>query len=88
MDVPFGLPFCLRCCSANCFRATCDGSFTERKPRTELPFFFFFDDDLESFEEDAPDDIEARLDDVRLVVSRYVWESIDGALDSGVVGGS
>jgi hypothetical protein len=81
------MPFCLRCCSANCLRATCDGSFTKREPSTELPFFFFFDD-LESFEEETPEDMEARLDDVRLVVSKDAWELIDGACESGVVGGS
>ena len=81
------MPCCLRCCSANCFRATCDGSFTERKPSTELPFFFFVDD-LESLEEEALDDREARLDDVGLAVSKDAWELMDGAFESGVVGGS
>jgi hypothetical protein len=82
------VPCCLRCCSANCFRATCDGSFTERKPSTELPFFFFFVDDLESLEEEALEDREARLDDVRLVVSKGAWELMDRAFERGVVGGS
>ena len=62
--------FCLRCCSANCSSASWDGSFRERKPSTELVFFFFFDDDLESLEDERLGVMEARLDDVRLVVSK------------------
>lgn len=62
--------FCLRCCSANCSRATWDGSFRERKPSTELVFFFFFDDDFESLEEERLGVMEARLDDVTLAVSK------------------
>lgn len=77
---------CLRCCSANCSRATWDGSFKERKPSTE-PFFFFFDD-LESFDEEALEDREARLDDVTLAVSKERWVRVDGAVESGEVGDS
>lgn len=63
--VPLPL-LCLRCCSANCSRATCDGSFSDKKPNTELLFFFFFDDVLESLELRLLDGVEARLDDVVL----------------------
>jgi hypothetical protein len=69
VEVPLAA-LCLRCCSANCSRATCDGSFNERKLSTECALFFFFLDDAESFEDDALDDREARLEDVELVVSR------------------
>jgi hypothetical protein len=67
-----GEPFssaCLRCASAYCSNASCEGSFKERKPKTE-PFFFFFFDDQESFEEAALDVEEATLADVRLAVSK------------------
>jgi hypothetical protein len=67
-DVPFSA-VCLRCASANCFSASCEGSFRDRKPRTLPDFFFFLDDDLESLEEDALEAVEARLPDVRLAVS-------------------
>lgn len=70
--VPLPLP-CLRCCSANCSRATCEGSFSDKKPKTELLFFFFLDV-LESLELDVLDGVEARLDDVALaVVSKDGW---------------
>ena len=74
---------CLRCNSAYCSRATCDGSFKDRKPSTE-PFFFVFPDDFEPLEE-ALDAVEARLGDVRLAVSndgrspeQAVFEDEDG----------
>ena len=86
MDAP-ELAFCLRCCSANCSKATCEGSFKERKPRTELPFFFFFDD-FEPFDEELLEDMEARLDDVTEVVSKEGREMFEGAFESGVAGGS
>jgi hypothetical protein len=66
-----GVPFSasrLRCASAYCLKASCDGSFRDRKPRTP-DFFFFFDDDLESSDEATLEAVEARLGDVRLVVS-------------------
>jgi len=47
--VPFPLP-CLRCCSANCSRASWEGSFSDKKLKTELLFFFFFCAVLESLE--------------------------------------
>jgi hypothetical protein len=59
---------CFRCASANCSSATCEGSFRDRNPSTEL-FFFFLLDDLEPFEEDTLDVVEARLTDVRLAES-------------------
>ena len=64
--VPFPLP-CLRCCSANCSRATWEGSFKDRKPKTELLFFFFLNV-LESLELEALDVVEATLNDVVLAV--------------------
>lgn len=64
--VPLPLP-CLRCCSANCSRAACEGSFSDKKPKTELLFFFFLDV-LESLELDVLEGVEARLDDVVLAV--------------------
>lgn len=66
--VPFPLP-CLRCCSANCSRAAWDGSFSDRKLKTELLFFFFFVV-LESLELEWLEGVEARLDDVLAVVSK------------------
>jgi hypothetical protein len=54
----------LRCCSANCSSADCDGSFKVKKPSIALGFFFF--GALPSFDEEA---LEARLGDVRLGVS-------------------
>ena len=70
--VPFPLP-CLRCCSANCSRATWEGSFSDKKPKTELAFFFFFGI-LESLELELLDVVEARLDDVALAVElKEVW---------------
>lgn len=54
---------CLRCCCAYWSRAACEGSFRERKPSTELAFFFFLDDRA-SFVEEAVEAREARLDDV------------------------
>lgn len=33
---------CLLCCAANCSSAICDGSFSDRNPNMEFPFFFFF----------------------------------------------
>lgn len=85
VEVP-ELRFCLRCCSLNCSKATWDGSFRERKPSTE-PFFFFFDD-FEPFDEELLEDMEARLDDVREVVSKDGREMFEGAFGSGVAGGS
>lgn len=64
--VPLPLP-CLRCCSANCSSATWEGSFMDRKLKTELLFFFFFVD-LESLELEWLEVVEARLDDVVLAV--------------------
>lgn len=64
--VPLPLP-CLRCCSANCSRATWEGSFIDKKLKTELLFFFFFVV-LESLELEWLDGVEARLDDVVLAV--------------------
>jgi hypothetical protein len=49
--------------------------------------FFFFLDDAEPFEDDALDDREARLEDVKLVVSREGWEMVAG-LVSGFGRGS
>jgi hypothetical protein len=45
-----------RCCSANCSRAECEGSFRVRNPSTPLVFFFL--GAFESFDVDA---LEARL---------------------------
>lgn len=56
---------CLRWASAYCSRASCEGSFSERKPKTALAFFFLLDV-LESLEDPALEYEEARLDDVRL----------------------
>lgn len=64
--VPFPLP-CLRCCSANCSRATWEGSFKDRNPKTELLFFFFLIV-LESLELEALEVVEATLNDVVLAV--------------------
>lgn len=79
---------CLRCCSANCSRASWEGSFRDRKPSTEVGFLFFFVlDDLESLEEVvALDVVEARLSDVRLAVSEESRELMDVDLESGEVG--
>lgn len=63
---PLPLP-CLRCCSANCSKASWEGSFSDKKLKTELLFFFFFDV-LESLELELLDVVEARLDDVVLAV--------------------
>lgn len=78
--VPLLLP-CLRCCSANCSRATWEGSFRDKKPKTELLFFFFLDV-LESLELELLEVVEARLDDVVLTVvskdGRYGEEGTTG----------
>jgi hypothetical protein len=50
---------CLRCASAYCSSATCEGSFSVKKPSTELAFFLFFFDVLESFEDPALEFVEA-----------------------------
>lgn len=63
---PLPLP-CLRCCSANCSSASWEGSFSDKKLKTELLFFFFLDV-LESLELELLDGVEARLDDVVLTV--------------------
>jgi hypothetical protein len=66
-----GVPFsaaCLRWASANCSKATCEGSFKDRNPKTE-PVFFFFLHDVESSEAATLEAGEARLGDVRVVVS-------------------
>ena len=78
VPMPIGLPAppfsaaCLRCCSANCSKADCDGSFRLKKP--SMPLDFFDLDDLEVFEslevealeEEDLDELEARLGDVVL----------------------
>jgi hypothetical protein len=71
-----GEPFssaCLRCASAYCSNASCEGSFRERNPKTDAFFFFF--DDLESSEA-ALEAVDATLADVRLAVSKdgQQWE--------------
>jgi hypothetical protein len=58
---------CLRCWSANCSRASWEGSFSDKKLKTELLFFFFLGV-LESLELELLDVVEARLDDVVLAV--------------------
>lgn len=65
--VPFSAA-CLRCASAYSLKASCEGSFRDRNPRTPV-FFFFFADDLEPSEEATLAAVEARLGDVRLAVS-------------------
>ena len=67
---------CFRCWSAYCSKASCEGSFRVRKPKTPLPFFFF--GALESCDEEA---LEARLDDATL------RESKDGRLEEDEDGG-
>jgi hypothetical protein len=81
-----GEPFssaCLRCASAYCSNASCEGSFRERNPKTDAFFFFF--DDLESSEA-ALETVDATLADVRLAVSKdgRRWE--EGAVEEGVGG--
>ena len=69
---------CLRCCSANCSSAHCDGSFKVRKPSIPLAFLFF--EEVELVDE-LLDVLEARLGDVRLCASNdeAAWElAIDG----------
>jgi hypothetical protein len=60
---------CLRWASANCSKATWEGSFRDRNPRTEPVFFFFFLDDVESSEAVTLEAGEARLGEDRLAVS-------------------
>jgi hypothetical protein len=84
--VPFSRA-CLRWASAYCSKATCEGSFKDRNPKTEPAFFFFFDD-LESSEEATLDAVEARLADVRLAVSKDERPWDEGAVEAGVAGGS
>lgn len=76
LTVPPFAAACFRWDSANCSKASCEGSFNVRKPRT--PFFFFFDDafdsrDVEPLEEarlvDAPDDVLLESDDGRVGIS-------------------
>lgn len=81
------LAACLRWCSANWSKATCEGSFRDRKPSMEPVFFFFFGD-LESLEDAALEAVEARLDDVRLALSREGREEVEVALESGELGRS
>jgi hypothetical protein len=66
-EVPFTAA-CLRCASAYCSNAACDGSLSDKNPSTPV-FFFFLDDLLESSEEALLDTVEARLGDVRLAES-------------------
>jgi hypothetical protein len=83
--VPFSSA-CLRCASAYCSNASCDGSFNDKKPNTEPVFFFFGLDDLESLE-DALDAVEARLGDVRLAESNDGRMEVDEACEEEVAGG-
>ena len=80
----------MRCCWANCSKAAWEGSFNERKPSTELDFFFFLDDDLESFPEELLECREARLDDVTRAILEEEWVANGGWLMSGsrAAGGS
>jgi hypothetical protein len=58
---------CLRCCSANCSSAHCDGSFKVRKLSIPLAFLFFEEVELR---DEFLDVSEARLGDIRLRVSK------------------
>jgi hypothetical protein len=84
-DEPFSRAS-LRWASAYCSKATCEGSFKDRNPKTEPAFFFFFGD-LESSEDATLDAVEARLADVELAVSKDGRPWDERAIEAGVRGG-
>lgn len=67
---------CLRWDSANCSKASWDGSFRERKLST--PLFFFFDDALDSREVEPLDARLVAAEDVVLLESLSRAEKVDG----------
>ena len=78
---------CLRCCWAYFSRATCEGSFSEKKPRTTLLVFFFLEAGASSVE-DLLEATETWLADMRLLASEERRECGSEASESLVKGRS